>query len=559
MGPPVRLPAPATGVAFSPDGTTLATAAGAFGDPTPVRTDQTVQLWDVAARRLLPVSLGGHTASVNRVAFSPDGQLLATGGNDSLVVLHDPRTGATVGTPMSVDSPVYSLAFSPDSSRVAIGGSGQNVFVFDIGTGRQVGSPLRAGIASSVAFSPDGSLLVTGSTFDSNTIVWDAATLTMIGTPMSSFGAGVAFHPDGHEFAVADYKGRVTLWSPESAPLIIRRIPGTSRYGGLYGPDGTVLAVRDTNTVTLYDARTFRPLGPPLDAPGGTPVQGLGAIPARVAFSPDGTRLAVAGLGASVELFDVRTLRHVGASVPLESPALSLAFSPDGSILAVGGTQGDALYLVDLPSGRRRGPLAPSGIVLNLAFSPDGRRLVATTAIGVGVVYDHLRRAAPRATPLRDDRGNVSAARFSPDGSLLATGGLDGSLRLRDGHTLRPLGPSTQTNDSQVVGIDFAPDSRMLAVADLRGTFRLVDAATRQPIGDALVGPGVGRPSFRPDGRVLALSAYGGTALLSLDLAEWRADACRLAGRDLTRAERREYLGARAPRVVACSGTPTPR
>jgi WD40 repeat protein len=547
----MRATAPVSAVAFSPDGSMLAVATGTFGDPTPVPTEQTVQLWDVATRRPLPTSLGGHTASVRTVAFSPDGGLLATGGNDHLVVLHDPRTGATVGSPLSIDSEVYSLAFSPDSSRLAVGAQGQTAVVFDVRSGLQAGS-LNAGNTPAVAFSPDGSRLVTAS---GAAIVWDAATFTAIGTPMAAGASqGVAFRPDGHEFAVAAL-GSVTLWDPEGEPLFTRRIPGTSRFGGRYSPNGKVLAVPDENAVTLYDARTLQALGPPLPAPGRTPLT-LGPTATAIAFSPDSTRLAVAG--ATVEFFDVATLRRVGPSVPLESLSLSLSFSPDGKILAVGGTKGD-LYLVDLPSGRRRGPL-PGGLsylVFNEVFSPDGRRLVATTISGRAMVYDHLRRAQPRATPLP---GNVSAARFSPDGSLLATGGGAGTLQLRDANTLRPRGPSIPTNNPIPIGIGFSPDGRLLVVAGINGTVRLVDVASRQPIGDPFVGAGYSPAAqpFRPDGRFLALSGPGGASVVTLDVAEWRADACRLAGRNLTPAESREYLGTDGPRVNACPGYPHP-
>lgn len=559
VGAPLRAVAPVVAVAFSPDGSMLATAAGRPLDPnTPVPTDQAVQLWDVATRRPLPVSLSGHAASVSSVAFSPDGRLLATGGNDDRVVLHDPRTGATVGAPLSIDTDdaYYSLAFSPDSSRLAVGSAAPDAVVFDVRTGLQVGTALAAGAYSWVAFSPDGSRLVTSSPLANTTTVWDAATFTAVGTPMVAGGV-VAFRPDGHQFAIGGPSSIVTLWDPEGLPLLMRRIPGTSRFGGRYSPDGTVLAVPDTDSVTLYDARTLQPLGPPLPAPGRSPVT-FGPIPARFTFSPDGTRLAVAG--DTVEFFDVATRRRVGASVPLGAVALSMSFSPDGKTLAVGGTEGD-LYLVDVPSGQRRGPLPGlSGFVLNEAFSPDGRRLVATTQSGQAMLYDHLRRATPRPTPLPDNQNNVSAARFSPDGSLLATGGIDGTLQLRDGHTLRPLGPSILTNQPWLVGIGFSPDGRLLAAADVHATVRLVDIASRQPIGDPFVGAGGSPPaqSFRPDGRALALSGPQGAAVVTLDFAEWRADACRLAGRNLTPAESRDYLGADGPRVDACPGYPHP-
>jgi WD40 repeat protein/DNA-binding SARP family transcriptional activator/energy-coupling factor transporter ATP-binding protein EcfA2 len=558
VGAPIRAGAPVEGVAFSPDSSMLATGAATFGDTTPVPTDKTVQLWDVATSRQLPVSFSGHTGSVNAVAFSPDGQLLATGGNDHLVVVHDPRTGATVGPPMRVGGEVYSLAFSPDTSRLAVGTMAPDAVVFDVRTGLQVGSTVGAGPVDAVAFSSDGARLVTSSAAANTTIAWDAATFNAVGTPMAAGGYGVAFRPGGHEFAITGASpSTVTLWDPEGDPLITHRIPGTSPYGGRYSPDGTVLAVPDTNAVTLYDARTLQPLGPPLPAPGRTPLTS-GPTPTAIAFSPDSTQLAVAG--ATVEFFDVATLHPVGPSVPLETLSLSLTFSPDGKTLAVGGTQGD-LYLVDLPSGRPRGPLSGlSYFVFNEVFSPDGRRLVATSSSGRAMVYNHLRRAQPPATPLPDHPKNVSAARFSPDGSLLATGGGDGTLQLRDGHTLRPLGPPIPTNQPEIIGIGFTRDSRLLAIADLHSTVKLVDVATRQPIGDPFVGAGVSPPAqpFRPDGRVLALSGPGGASLVTLDVAEWRADACRLVGRNLTPAESREYLGTDGPRVNACPGYPHP-
>jgi len=369
----------------------------------------------------------------------------------------------------------------------------------------------------------------------------------------------VAFRPNGPGFALASFGGTVSVWEPGGQPLISRPLVGAPAFGGRFSPDGRVLAVPDAGAVTLYDAATLQPLGPPLRVAGGPPLSVGARIPLIIAFSRDSRRIAVAGLGATVQIFEVATLRPVGVAIPLQSPAVSLAFSPAGTLLAVGGTNHDA-YLINSSTGQRRGPLQPPPaiFVLSLSFSTDGQRLLATSSVSEDVIYDHLQRPVPDGHVVPTLRGQGEWAVFSHDGKLAATSSVDGSLQFRDARTLAPRGPRIPANTSPVVGMAFSPNGRTLVTTDVTPESRFIDVASAQPIGQAIAAGGISYPSFRAGGREVVLSIPGGSAIFSFDVATWRADACRLAGRNLTKAEARDYLGGSGLNVATCPGLPTP-
>jgi WD40 repeat protein/class 3 adenylate cyclase len=552
-GPNIRTSASVVGLTFTPDGRSLVSASGTYGDTTPVATDQTVQFWDAISRRPLAIHLNGHSAAVYAIALTPDGRVLATGGNDNLVVLHDTATGITIAT-LKVETPVFSLAFSPDGARLVVGQNSQDVVVFDAHTGERVGAPLAAdGFIQAVGYSADGTRVLTS---DLTTVVWDADSLIRIGTslPSGRLNTAVAFAPRGHTFAVVGYGGIVTLWDPDASALVSRAVPGSATFGGLYSPDGSTLAVPGVDRVTLYDARTLRPRFEPFLVPSiPTPLP----LPVAIAFSGDSRRLAVTGLTGTVTVVDSRTGLAVGTPFTVTPGLFSIAWRPNSPTIAVGDNQG-IVRLLNADSGKARELKGLSYPVLNLAFSPDGRRLIAGTGVGDALVFDHLERAKPRAQLLPNAERRVVAAAFSRDGSLLVTGGVDGTLQLRDGRTLRPRGPRLPVTSGPVYAADFSRDGRTLAVTDLAPSFRLVDIASWQPVGPALTAGQFMRPSFHSGGHVVARSQTTGTEVLNLDLARWRAAACRLAGRNLTATERREYLSGIRP-TVACPPLPTQR
>ena len=98
------------------------------------------------------------------VAFSPDGTRIATGSVDKTVRLWDAATGQPIGQPLRHDDAVISVAFSPDGTRIASGGQDKTVRLWDADTGQPIGQPLRHDDwVNSVAFSPDGTRIATAS------------------------------------------------------------------------------------------------------------------------------------------------------------------------------------------------------------------------------------------------------------------------------------------------------------------------------------------------------------------------------------------------------------
>jgi WD40 repeat protein len=536
-GPPLVHGGTVTHVAFSPDGSTLATASadGAVrlwsvpsGLPRcdPVRHDGPVsclvfaldgkvvlssgsdglaRLWDAhnGAPRGEPFR---HGAALEAAAVSPAGNLVATGGTDGIARLWDAATGKDLFGPLGHGGGVKVLTFSPDDRMLASGSIDQKIRLWDVSTGRQLQQMgEHSGVVRAISFSPDGRTLATGAE-DNKAILWDLQT----GSPRARLQhhehvRHIAFSPGGLAFATAsgDYTAR--LWAVDNGRPLGGPLPHQGDLNTLaFGPNGgTLLTASDDGMVRLW----------PTDPPGvvATPVSG-GSEMRALAFSPDCQTAATCDGDGVARLVD------------LKSGSLRVIDAEKGTMRVAFNAAGDGLLTVGLDHAVRfwdTAAVAPSTPVIErtanaicAVFSPDGTLVATGSDDGECLVRLWDRRQGTLLRTLSGHSRKVVALAFSPDGKYLATASWDKSARLWRVADGAPAGKPLWHQDL-VQAVAFSPDGRAVLTGGDDYTARLWELTTGKPLGQPLRhGEKIGTVTFSPDGSVLLTVGNAGAARL---------------------------------------------
>ncbi len=518
-------------VAFSPDERTIASPVSSFTDY--------ISLWDVdSGQETVRLAGGGRS-----LAFSPDGSLVAgvasefdengdwvsRHGGDIVVWSLATRTKVAI---LGSDRNARWLAFSPDGATVATGGGSEDLIrLWDIASRREIATLTgHTDTVLTVAFSPDGRALASGSS-DGATKLWDVALGQEIATLTGHTDdvSAVAFSADGETLATGSHDHTVRLWDVGSARetavltgheswiLMVAFSPdGDSLVGGSQRNDAP-------NASSLEDAIRVWDLASrqQIDSFGG-----LVDHVTELAFSPDGNLVATSG-GREVAVWDVDLGRRV---TTLAAPGTRIdtpVFGPDGAILATVSPAGATLW--DVASWQPDAVLA--GSWRSIAFSPDGSLLATGGGDESIALWDIA--SVQRVATLVGHADGTSTLAFSPDGGMLAGGGFDKARIPRFGVWLwdvvvtvaaaRAIGPNVPLladfarwygSDDGILDLAFSPDGQLLACGDRAQATRLWDVATRRQVA-ILAAPDRSRAiAFSPDGRILASTGNGGNGTL---------------------------------------------
>jgi WD40 repeat protein len=548
---------------FSPDGRYLAALS----------MDLKMRLWETQTWSLL-ASWDVPGLITWSLAFSPDGQWLAAssaGETEGFLSVWSTRHLEILGSQpltLSLNAPSKGLAFSADSRWLAVGKSDARTDLWQLSqlayqfeNPSQISQPAltlsgHTDTVLDVAFSPENTWFATASQ-DKTVRLWFMGDLearangsnrelrSVVLRGHEARVSNLTFSPDGRWLASGSYDHSVRLWNltlpgPDLTVLPAR---GDGERRTDISPDGRLLASGNMDG-TVY----LRPLGNALSF--STVLGKHDSWVEAIAFSPNGDFLVSAsdasnGGERTLELWNLAVQPYKTTSFPLAKDAKTIfdvALSSDARLLATAGEDKTAQLwnLGDLSK-----PLAVfaghGDIVTDVALSPSGNLLATASFDGLIRIWNVEDSSNPLQT-LRGHDGGVRTLAFSPDGSLLATGGQDGKINLWLTNTW-----TVQTSfdvGSRVWALAFNRDGTLLASAFEDGTLGLWQRGTKgleKLQGHTNTAWSV---AFSQDGSWLVSASEDGTVRFWPAAIETvREQACRKAGRNLTKEEWQEMFG----------------
>ncbi|MDX2243589.1 MAG: NB-ARC domain-containing protein [Leptolyngbyaceae cyanobacterium bins.302] len=441
-------------VAFSPDGQQLATSG----------IDGTLHLWQVADGKQL-LTFQGHGSWVFCVSFSPDGQTIASSSEDSTICLWDVASGECLKTLKGHANSVYSVSFSSDGRTLASSSEDATVRLWDVASGRCLRTlEGHIGRVWSVCFSPDGQTIASGSN-DTTIRSWnvqDGQCLNVL-HGHETWIWSVRFSPNGQTIASCDNDGIIRLWNVQNGQCLNVLHGHTKDIRSVrFSPDGQTLASGSFDTtVRLWDVQNGQCLKVLNGHTGG--IQ-------SISFSPDGQAIASGSYDFSIRLWSIQRGQCLKVLQGNSCGIHSIHFSPDSQTLVSGGEDA-VIRLWNAQNGQCLKVLqGHTAWIWSVRFSPDGQTIASGSNDQTVRLWN-----AQSGQCIREMRGHTAwiwSVHFSPDGQMIASGSQDNTIRLwnvQDGRCLRVIHGHTDW----VWPVSFTSDGQFLVSGSFDQTVRL--------------------------------------------------------------------------------------
>jgi WD40 repeat protein len=450
--------------------------------------------------------LSGHTKPVRKVAFSPDGKTLASGGDDGNLAIWDTQTNTMLWS-VEVNespSPINQIVYSPNSKIVVINTEGSDEQFWDLRSHENITPHLSHendySFTTSFVFSKDGKFFALGD-FSGGIYIWDTNNnyhpVAELFTEHTETINSLAFSPDGKILASGDETGHIVLWNTETYKPLGKLLGHTKSISSLaFSPDGIILASSGWDTaIILWNTVSYEPIG-----------RSINEIAETLAFSPDGKILAYENNG-SVVFIDVTTHQSFlefndGNSGIVTSSALS----PDWKELAVG--NGDNTIsvwnLTPLPQHRNFSYQTGS---IDAIYNPDGK-VIASGGWGKTIYIWDSESQNSKQTQIVLTK-TITNIVLSPDGKMLSASDESGTITMWDINNYHPIKRWTSDQNTQIESLAFSPDGKMLA-SGVDNTVILLDVKNGNRIGQTLTTAAVEHVLFNPSGKSIAVSNRAG-------------------------------------------------
>jgi serine/threonine protein kinase len=283
-------------------------------------------------------TLIGHSGTVHSVSWSSDGKVLASGSEDTTIILWDAETGVKTFTLDEHQDAILSVAFSPTDPALVSGSADRTVRLWNVQTGTSLHTfSGHTADVTSVTWSPDGRLVVSGS-WDGSVLLFDLRTGKLMRTlaQHSTAVSSLAWSPDGTMLACGLWDGTITLWNTRKYQQIRTLTAHTREVASVaWSPDGTMLASgsEDTN-LNVCDAGTSERL---------FSLRNHEEAVTSVTWSPDGTKMAAGSVDNTIMIWEADSGRLLHTLSGHTAAVTSVAWSPSGKVIASGSSDNLAI------------------------------------------------------------------------------------------------------------------------------------------------------------------------------------------------------------------------